>query len=189
MIQMEMVNTINNAEKVANMADSLNLIGPAGRRLYGAVKGQLIVKTSIFKTFCSENIDTLLLLLGLFEQANTVISQRAQLEAIPETKFPELPRNIYNKTRHCAHEAKEIYFHMKRRRASRSSSPAEMACHIGQRQRLELHCNSLIALFAEQTFPIMKKRHLATSEWFKEVAKFLRLVCNIKTTSQTIGNS
>ena len=39
MIQMEMVNTINNAEKVANMADSLNLIGPAGRRLYGAVKG------------------------------------------------------------------------------------------------------------------------------------------------------
>lgn len=162
MIQMEMVNTINNAEKVANMADSLNLIGPAGRRLYGAVK-------------------------GLFEQANTVISQRAQLEAIPETKFPELPRNIYNKTRHCAHEAKEIYFHMKRRRASRSSSPAEMACHIGQRQRLELHCNSLIALFAEQTFPIMKKRHLATSEWFKEVAKFLRLVCSIKATSQTIA--
>ena len=117
-----------------------------------------------------------------------MISQRAQLEAIPETKFPELPRNIYNKTRHCAHEAKEIYFHMKRRRASRSSSPAEMACHIGQRQRLEIHCNSLIALFAEQTFPIMKKRHLATSEWFKEVAKFLRLVCSIKATSQTIGN-
>ena len=45
MIQMEMVNTINNAEKVANMADSLNLIGPAGRRLYGAVKG------TSFKTY------------------------------------------------------------------------------------------------------------------------------------------
>ena len=42
MIQMEMVNTINNAEKVANMADSLNLIGPAGRRLYGAVKGTFL---------------------------------------------------------------------------------------------------------------------------------------------------
>ena len=134
------------------------------------------------------NKEYYIIYIGLFEQANTVISQRAQLEAIPETKFPELPRNIYNKTRHCAHEAKEIYFHMKRRRASRSSSPAEMACHTGQRQRLELHCNSLIALFAEQTFPIMKKRHLATSEWFKEVAKFLRLVCSIKATSQTIGN-
>lgn len=28
---------------------------------------------------------------------------------------------------------------------------------------------------------------MATSEWFKEVAKFLRLVCSIKATSQTIA--
>ena len=36
---MELVGKITSAEKVANMAENLNLIGPAGRRLYGAVKG------------------------------------------------------------------------------------------------------------------------------------------------------
>ena len=62
-----------------------------------------------------------------------------------------------------------------------------MACHMGQRQRLEVHCNHLIALFAEQTFPIMKKRHLATVEWFKETTKFLRLIVNIKFNTQALG--
>ena len=153
------------------------MIGPAGRRLYGAVKGILISEIIFLK-----------ILIGLFDQATTVVSQRCQLEkTIAETKFPELPENIYNKTRHCAHEAKEIYFQMKRRRHSRSTSPAEMACHMGQRQRLQGRCKNLIGLFAEQTFPIMKKRHLATVDWFRETAKYLRLIQNIKITTNGIG--
>ena len=55
--QVELVAKIGEAEKVANMAQSLDLMGPAGRRLYGAVK-------------------------GLFEKVNTVVMQRAQLEGV-----------------------------------------------------------------------------------------------------------
>ena len=82
---------------------------------------------------------------------------------------------------------KEIYFSMKRRRASRTQSRDELASHAGQRQRLESHCQTLIALFADETFPIMKKRHVATAEWFKETTKHLRLIVNINFTTKSIG--
>ena len=58
---MELVSKIAEAEKVANMASALDLMGPAGRRLHGAVK-------------------------GLFEKVNTVVTQRAQLEATSQLK-------------------------------------------------------------------------------------------------------
>ena len=160
--QVELVSKIAEAEKVANMASTLDLMGPAGRRLYGAVK-------------------------GLFEKVNTVVTQRTQLEEVSQSHFPQLPQNIHNKTRHCAHEAKEIYFSMKRRRASRTQSRDELASHMGQRQRLETHCQTLIALFADETFPIMKKRHVATQEWFRETTKHLRLIVNINFTTKSIG--
>ena len=76
---------------------------------------------------------------------------------------------------------------MKRRRASRTQSRDELASHMGQRQRLEGHCQRLIALFADQTFPIMKKRHVATMEWFKDATKHLRLIVNINFSTKAIG--
>ena len=76
---------------------------------------------------------------------------------------------------------------MKRRRASRTQSRDELASHAGQRQRLESHCQTLIALFADETFPIMKKRHVVTAEWFKETTKHLRLIVNINFTTKSIG--
>ena len=76
---------------------------------------------------------------------------------------------------------------MKRRRASRTQSRDELASHMGQRQRLEGHCERLIRLFADQTFPIMKKRHVATMEWFKDATKHLRLIVNINFSTKAIG--
>ena len=64
-------------------------------------------------------------------------------ESLSDPDFPSLPDEIHNRTRQAAHEARDIYFDMKRRRSSRTVSPAEIAAHNGQRQRLSIHCTEL----------------------------------------------
>ena len=109
-----------------------------------------------------------------------ILSPRKQPE------FPPLPEQIHNRTRQAAHDAKEIYLDMKRRRSTRAMSPAEMAAHNGQRQRLATHCNNLVTLFAEQTFPLMKKRHSAAVNWFLQATRHMRLLHTISSSTRAL---
>ena len=65
-------------------------------------------------------------------------------------------------------------------------SPAEMAAHNGQRQRLATHCNNLVTLFAEQTFPLMKKRHSAAVNWFLQATRHMRLLHTIASSTRAL---
>lgn len=158
--QTEALNEISSAQSVAHTLSRLNLSGAAARRFNGAIR-------------------------KLVEQSTVVVTQRTQLEeTLPEHDFPSLPDQIHNRTRQAAHDAREIYFDMKRRRATRAVSPAEMAAHNGQRQRLALHCTELVSLFAEQTFPLMKKRHSSSVNWFQQATRHMRLIHTISSATR-----
>lgn len=162
MMQTEALNDLSNAQSVAQTLAKLNLSGAAARRFNGAI-------------------------LKLVQLSTTLVAQRTQLEeSLSDPDFPSLPDEIHNRTRQAAHEARDIYFDMKRRRSSRTVSPAEIAAHNGQRQRLSIHCTELVSLFAEQTFPLMKKRHSSSVNWFQLVTRNLRLMHNIASSTRSL---
>jgi len=113
----------------------------------------------------------------LREEASTVSKQRIQLiETCPKKSFLSLPEGVHVRICQVADQASEIYVDMKRRRSARSSSPAELACHKAQRLRLKKFCSELVSVFAEKTFPLMKKRHQSTTSYFHAILKQMRLI-------------
>ncbi|CAG5089731.1 Oidioi.mRNA.OKI2018_I69.PAR.g12329.t1.cds [Oikopleura dioica] len=157
-LQESLHQNLNSSSQIVDTLSGLNISTASVRRLTGEVR-------------------------KLREEASTVSKQYQQLEEDKlklKRNFLSLPEGVHVRICQVADQASEIYTDMKRRRSARTSSPAELACHKAQRLRLKKFCAELVSIFAEKTFPLMKKRHQSTTSYFHLILKQLRLIEMIK---------